>query len=143
MTDKTISQLTAATPLRTDEIPAERSGANFKLLVGGILDLAIVGGQASLPTGLQVVDTVDITTYRTVRWAVEVRKASRYWISEVVASHDGTDATGQIPTSFQFGTGATDITIDVDISGSDMRLTATPATTGWTITWSRVYAMPA
>lgn len=130
------------------EIHTDSLGALWHCIVSGSPGTweavgSAVGGQSSLPTGLQVIDSLAIASNRTIRWAVEVRKASRYRILEIVASHDGTNVHTQIPTSFQFGTGANDIVVDVDISGGNIRLIATPSTTGWTLTWKRVYAMPA
>ena len=103
----------------------------------------VIAGQSSPATGPQVIDTVAIASFRTVRWAVELRKALRYRVLEIVASHDGVTPQHQIPTSFEFGTGANDITVDVDISGGNLRLLTTPATTGWILTWSRLYALRA
>lgn len=102
-----------------------------------------VGGQVVLPAALTVLDTLDITLYRTAKWALELRKGTKLWVEEILASHDGTTPTDVRPASFKIGTGPVDADGEVDISGGLLRLTVTPGSTGWTATWRRLYALGA
>lgn len=108
-----------------------------------MLDPVIAGQQGALPVSLTVLDSVAITSYRTVKWALELKKGTKYQIFEIVASHNDTTPTDQRPVSYKIGTGTIDISADVDIVSSNLRLTVTPASTGWTATWRRLYAMQA
>lgn len=105
----------------------------------------VIGGQLlSLTVTTHVLDSFAIATYRQVKWALELRKTAKIQVFEIVATHNGTSPTDQRPVSFKVGVGVIDCTATVDIvSSTTMRLTVTPATTGWTATWHRIYLMEA
>jgi hypothetical protein len=104
----------------------------------------VVGGEVpSLSVATHVLDSLDTAVFNSVRWAIELRKGTNVLLQEIVASHDGSGAWGEMrPTSMQVGTGTFDITIEVDVHVSGfMRLMVTPVTTGWTATWKRLYTL--
>jgi hypothetical protein len=90
-----------------------------------------------------VLDALDITAFRTARWVVTFRKGTDVLVLEIVATHDGTDASDMRPTSLQSGTGAMDVAAVVDIDTGFLRITASADTTGWVVTWARLYALAA
>lgn len=103
-----------------------------------------VGGQiANMPASTQILDSLVATSYRTVRWVVEVRKAPDILILEVVGSHNGIAASDMRPTSMQIGTNPVDISVAVTLVGSSLQLSVTPLSSGWTATWRRIYALRA
>jgi hypothetical protein len=104
----------------------------------------VVGGDVpSLSVSTHVLDNLDTTVFNSVRWAIELRKGTNVLLQEIVASHDGAGAWGEMrPTSMQVGNGIFDITIAVDVHVSGfLRLMVTPVTTGWTATWKRLYTL--
>ena len=98
------------------------------------------GGKVDLLASLNVLDSVDIAQFRTTKWSFTAVKGSTVLILEIVASHDGTDPSDVRPASMQIGAGPVDLTVDIDISAGRLRLTATPATSGWAAAWRRLYA---
>jgi hypothetical protein len=105
--------------------------------------LGVGGTQAlTLASTDYVLDTLDITKYRTTRWALEFKKNTNLLILEIVASHDGSAASEVRPTSMLIGSTA-DVAATVDINSGNLRLYVSADTTGWTATWQRLYTMGA
>lgn len=103
-----------------------------------------VGGQIqNMPASTQIVDSLNSVLYRTVHWALEFRKAPDILIFEIIGTHNGIAASDLRPASMLVGTGLPDISATVTLSGGFLQLQVTPVTTGWTVTWSRIYAMQA
>ncbi len=76
------------------------------------------------------VDTVSKTTFRTVKYLVQITNStdSTYHATEILVTHDGT--TPSITEYATIFTGsAEEATFSADISGSNLRLLATPAST--------------
>jgi len=107
------------------------------------VETIVTGTIVSAGAGLQVLDSLAIASYRTVKWALECTKPSesKVLVREIVATHNGTLVSDQRPVSFQIGNGNFNIDINVDISGGNIRLTVTPNSTGWTLKWRRLFSM--
>ena len=77
-------------------------------------------------------DTFAHATYRAARYVVAMSSAGEFHSTEIMLVHDGSDVT-----LTQYGTlksGSALATFDADISGSDLRLRITPASTTSTVT---------
>lgn len=109
----------------------------------GVLNWAVGGGgggggggtsiTGSLAVGANTVDSLAIATYGDALWEILIRKGTTRYSTNIRANHNGTT-----PNHIEYGSvvsppaGTVDVTFDVDISGANMRLRATAATTGWT-----------
>ena len=74
---------------------------------------------------------LDVSEYRSVEYQIQVTEGSKYHTTKILAIHNGTAASHN-----EFGTlsiGTAPATFDVDISGSNMRLLATPASSNSTV----------
>jgi hypothetical protein len=133
---------------RIGEEYVDSLGARWYCVVAGTPGVwvgAAVGGTQAITLAATdyVLQSLPIATYRTVRWALELKKGSTYLIFEIVGSHDGSTASDIRPVSMQLGTGVVDVTAAVAVAASNLELSVRADTTGWTATWQRVYAMPA
>ena len=75
--------------------------------------------------------SLDLSVYRSVEYQIQVTEGSKYHTTKILAIHNGTTASHN-----EFGTlniGSSTATFDVDISGSNMRLLATPASSNSTV----------
>lgn len=95
----------------------------------------LVDGTVTLSSSAEAdIDTFDSTLYRSTRYVMSVSDTtnSRYEILEVVVTHDGTTAYVNDHANVTNYTGSL-LTLSVDISGSDVRLRATPITSDATV----------
>lgn len=100
------------------------------------------GYSAAVAAGTYVLDTVSVAQYYSVKWVIEFRNGSRVLLQEIAASHDDTVNVSDIrPVSMQIGTGTFDVSADVDLVSGSLRLVATALSSGWTISWRRVYTL--
>ena len=75
--------------------------------------------------------SLDLSIYRSVEYQIQVTEGSKYHTTKILAIHNGTAASHN-----EYGTlniGASTATFDVDISGSNLRLLATPASSNSTV----------
>ena len=75
--------------------------------------------------------SLDLSVYRSVEYQIQVTEGSNYHTTKILAIHNGTAASHN-----EFGTlsiGTAPATFDVDISGSNIRLLATPASSNSTV----------
>ena len=75
--------------------------------------------------------SLDLSVYRSVEYQIQVTEGSKYHTTKILAIHNGTTASHN-----EFGTlniGSSTATFDVDISGSNLRLLATPASSNSTV----------
>ena len=75
--------------------------------------------------------SLDLSVYRSVEYQIQVTEGSNYHTTKILAIHNGTAASHN-----EFGTlsiGTAPATFDVDISGSNLRLLATPASSNSTV----------
>ena len=75
--------------------------------------------------------SLDLSVYRSVEYQIQVTEGSKYHTTKILAIHNGTTASHN-----EYGTlniGASTATFDVDISGSNLRLLATPASSNSTV----------
>ena len=75
--------------------------------------------------------SLDLSVYRSVEYQIQVTEGSKYHTTKILAIHNGTAASHN-----EFGTlsiGTVPATFDVDISGSNLRLLATPASSNSTV----------
>ena len=75
--------------------------------------------------------SLDLSVYRSVEYQIQVTEGSKYHTTKILAIHNGTAASHN-----EFGTlsiGTAPATFDVDISGSNLRLLATPASSNSTV----------
>jgi hypothetical protein len=97
------------------------AASNVIFANGSIFSAALT---TSATTANQVVDTVAIATYRTVKYTVSVTSGSAYQASEILVIHDGAAAT--ITEYAYVATGSSLASFDADISATDLRLLVTP-----------------
>ena len=75
--------------------------------------------------------SLDLSVYRSAEYQIQVTEGSNYHTTKILAIHNGTAASHN-----EYGTlniGASTATFDVDISGSNLRLLATPASSNSTV----------
>ena len=75
--------------------------------------------------------SLDLSVYRSAEYTIQVTEGSNYHVTKILAVHNGTAASHN-----EYGTlniGSSLATFDVDISGSNLRLLATPAGTNSTV----------
>ena len=75
--------------------------------------------------------SLDLSVYRSAEYQIQVTEGSKYHTTKILAIHNGTAASHN-----EFGTlsiGTVPATFDVDISGSNLRLLATPASSNSTV----------
>ena len=118
--------------------------AYIKKNVSGTESIVVVGrsvndfsdqGDASTSltdtTADQVVDTIVASTYRSVKYIVQMTEGTDYHTTEVLIVHDGTDTYmteyGTMFTSASLGT------ISSDISSGNLRLLVSPVSTNTTV----------
>jgi len=128
------------------------SGGGGASILNGLSDVSIVGspviGETLTHNGTSFVNdfttsqtttattqfallSLDLSVYRSVEYQIQVTEGSKYHTTKILAIHNGTAAV-----SNEYGTlniGASTATFDVDISGSNMRLLATPASSNSTV----------
>ena len=128
------------------------SGGGGASILNGLSDVSIVGtpviGETLQHNGTAFVNdfttsqtttattqfallSLDLSVYRSVEYQIQVTEGSKYHTTKILAIHNGTAAV-----SNEYGTlniGASTATFDVDISGSNLRLLATPASSNSTV----------
>ena len=75
--------------------------------------------------------SLDLSVYRSVEYQIQVTEGSKYHTTKILAIHNGTAAVFN-----EYGTlniGDSTATFDVDISGSNLRLLVTPASSNSTV----------
>ena len=75
--------------------------------------------------------SLDLSVYRSAEYTIQVTEGSNYHVTKILAVHNGTAASHN-----EYGTlniGSSLATFDVDISGSNLRLLATPAGSNSTV----------
>ena len=75
--------------------------------------------------------SLDLSVYRSVEYQIQVTEGSKYHTTKILAIHNGTAASHNEYGTFNIG--ASTATFDVDISGSNLRLLATPASSNSTV----------
>ena len=129
------SASTGAVTLSLPQSIATTSSPTFAdLTVNGIVNMQVSGttyaktGVATLTTSAttsnQVVDSISATTYRGVKYIVQVVSNSAYQALEILLIHDGTAVT-----MVEYGniyTGSSLATFDADITAGNIRLLTTP-----------------
>lgn len=97
------------------------------------------------PAAITTVDSVPIGPpgLSSVLYAVEAKKGTNYYGAMIRAQTNGTVANGlEYGIAVAPSSGTFDFTWSVDVSGGNMRLRITPASTGWTIYAVRVVELP-
>lgn len=87
------------------------------------------------------IKTVNATTYRSVKYVVQVTEGTNYMVTEILAVHDGSNVSYT-----EYGTvvvGTAPASFDVDINAGNIRLVATPASSSSTVFRVRSTAMAA
>lgn len=85
-----------------------------------------------IDTGTETVATVDTTTYTAAFFDFVIKNGTNLRAGTVYAVHDGTDVEF-IETSTSDLGNTSDVTLSVDISGSDLRFRATTTSDNWSI----------
>ena len=76
--------------------------------------------------------SLDLSVYRSVEYQIQVTEGSKFHTTKILAIHNGTAAVHNEFATLSIGT--VPATFDVDISGSNLRLLVTPASTNSTVT---------
>lgn len=76
-------------------------------------------------TSNQVLDTISATTFRSVKYQIQVTSSTSYHVTEVVVVHDGADTF--VTEYGTITTGASLATFTADVSSGNVRLLTTPA----------------
>jgi hypothetical protein len=84
----------------------------------------------ALAVGTTAIATVPLAAAESVLWDVTLTKGTVRYSATIRASHDGV-LPYHLETDVVLTPGTVDCTLDVDISGADLRLTATAASLGW------------
>ena len=98
------------------------ASATSVALANGILRSVTLTTSAT--TADQVLDSIAVATYRSVKYQISITSGSAYHMTEVSVIHDG---TGAFITEYgTVLTGASLASFDADISGGNLRLLTTP-----------------
>lgn len=130
-----VSASTGSVTLSTPQSIATTSTPTFAgITLNGTTNLQSSGttysalGVATLTTSAttadQVLDSVSATTYRTIKYTVQVTSSTSYQAVELLLVHDGT--TVQMVEYGNLYTGSSLATFDADISSGNVRLLCTP-----------------
>jgi len=107
-----------------------------KLYINGDLNVeaANISYQENLDVDIasEVVATLPIATYTAVFFDYSVKNGSNVRAGTVMATHDGTSVVYTDTATTDLGD-TSDVVMSVDISGTDLRLIATVATSNWII----------
>ena len=82
-------------------------------------------------TSQTAVDTFAATTYRSVKYQIQITRGSEYHITEVFIVHDGTTSYGTEYATIK--TGSSLASFDTDIDSGNVRLLATPTSSSSTV----------
>lgn len=116
LTNKTLTSPTLTTP--TLGVAAATSVAlNNGILRSGTLT-------TSATTANQVLDSISATTYRSVKYQIQITSGSDYHVTEVAVVHDGT--TAYITEYGTITTASSLASFDADINSGNIRLLTTP-----------------
>ena len=85
-----------------------------------------------IDTGTEVVATLAIATYTAGFFDFVIKKGTNVRSGTIYACHDGTSVVHTETTTIDLGD-TSDVDLAVDISGGDMRLTATVASDDWSV----------
>lgn len=112
-------------------------------LSGTYPDPKVFVGQLQVSPGaaLTTLDTVAVSSFRSVKWFIEAYKAGTgdAYASSVSATTDGTTAVDtETDVVVQPPSGTYDFTYSVAISGGNMLLQVTPSSSGWVFTLRRI-----
>ena len=100
-------------------------------------DLSISNGAFSSATATTTttsqtaIDTFAATTYRSVKYQIQITRGSEYHITEVFIVHDGTTSYGTEYATIK--TGSSLASFDTDIDSGNVRLLATPTSSSSTV----------
>tara|TARA_R100001463_G_scaffold19425_4_gene47788 strand:- start:992 stop:2965 length:1974 start_codon:yes stop_codon:yes gene_type:complete len=110
----------------------DASGQSVNAANFGIGTVATVGSSSATTSATTqvAVDTVSKTAFRTVKYLVQITNSTdnEYHATEILVTHDGTTPSMTEYATIFTGT-AEEATFSADISGSNLRLLATPAST--------------
>jgi hypothetical protein len=98
------------------------ASATSVALANGIIRSATLTTSAT--TANQVLDSIAIATFRSVKYQISITSGSAYHMTEVSVIHDGT--TSYITEYGTILTGASLASFDADISSGNLRLLTTP-----------------
>jgi hypothetical protein len=93
-------------------------------VINSIYDLLSATLTTSATTADQILHSISATTYRSVKYLVQITSSTSYHVVEIVLIHDGT--TVIISEYGRVMTGSSLSTFDADINGGNLRLKVTP-----------------
>lgn len=88
---------------------------------GGVRSVTLT---TSTTTADQVLDSISASTYRSVKYQIQVTSSTNYHVTEVIVVHDGTDT--YVTEYGTVTTAGTLATFTADVSGGNLRLLTTP-----------------
>ena len=108
------------------------NGAGYLTASTLLTDGAFSSATATTTTTSQTaVDTFAATTYRSVKYQIQITRGSEYHITEVFIVHDGTTSYGTEYATIK--TGSSLASFDTDIDSGNVRLLATPTSSSSTV----------
>lgn len=100
------------------------------------IDLVEPADITSSDTNLITLDTFAINTYRSAKYLVQANTSDSYAVSEAVVTHNG--SASYITEYGGVYSNGNLYTLSTDISGTNLRLRATPARSGTTFTFKKI-----
>ena len=110
--------------------PTEKLQVNGYLSIDGNVSYGTTTFTTSSIAQVGIHSTLSITTYRSVEYTIQATQGTNFHTTKIIALHDGSLA---YPTEYGFVYNNSAVaTYDVDVSGGNMRLLATPASASTT-----------
>jgi len=111
-------------------VPRERLQVDGYISIDNRVSYGTTIAQTSSTSQVGIHSALAITSYRSVEYTIQATRGSNYHTTKIIALHDGTTA---YPS--EYGTVYNSSVVaayDVDVSGGNLRLLATPASSGIT-----------
>lgn len=111
-------------------IPTEKFQVNGYISIDNRVSYGTTTVTTSSVSQVGIHSVLPITTYRTVEYTIQAARGTDFHATKILSIHNGT-----LTYNSEYGTVFNNVTLadyDVDISGGNMRLLATPASSGIT-----------
>ena len=102
------------------------------LVINGTYDVIAIDITLSTTSAGQVIDILDASVYRSVKYMVQITHGTDYQVQEIMLLHDAVDTYLTQYAQLLSGNNLVLATYDADLSGGNMRLLVTPTYTNTT-----------